>query len=108
MALNLEDINKQKKTFTKKKSDSGVDTINKKRPWKDFEREEDLLDLISKRPSPKKTIAKDFKKNEMTDKDKQKKVKKQQELEENKKRGISSELKLKLKKVSKDYFSDLD
>ncbi|MFZ8934907.1 MAG: hypothetical protein ACO20H_01575 [Bacteriovoracaceae bacterium] len=108
MALNLEDINKQKKTFSKKKADTIEDSSNKKRPWKDFEKEEDLLDLISKRPSRKKTIAKDFKKNQITDVDRQNKAKKQMELEENKKKGISPDLKLKIKKISKEFFSDLD
>ncbi len=108
MALNLDDINKQKKTFSNKKSSSDEKEVSKKRPWKDFEKEEDLLDLVTARPSKKKTIAKDFKKHALTEEDKVKRNQKKKELEENKKRGISSELQLKIKKISKEFFSDIN
>ena len=58
MALNLKDINKEKKKFPQKKDSDQIasqeSSPKKQRPWKDFEREEDLLDVIYKKKYKKK------------------------------------------------------
>lgn len=111
MALNLDDINKEKKLFPKKKKQDASEDNDaaKKRPWKDFTKEQDLLDLIAQKKKKKKVgIKKEFKKNSFGEQEKERRKQKQVELEENKRPGITEELKKKIKSVSKQYFSDIN
>ena len=115
MALSIQEIKKNKKVL-KDSKESGTKIEEKSeeskvlRPWESFKKEKDLLQIITDKGKSKlkRSIKKDFNKSLLQEKEK-KKVKRSEKLEEleiNKKKGISPQLKDKIQKISKEYFSD--
>lgn len=115
MALSIKEIKKKKKSLNEKIDSSPKDIVTSEeskvlRPWESFKKEKDLLQMITEKKGleSKVTIKKDFNKCLLMEKEKQKvrRSKKVEELERNKKKGISPDLENKLKKISKEYFSN--
>jgi hypothetical protein len=114
MALSIKEIKKKKKSLNKEIDSSSqlMDRTEESkvlRPWESFKKEKDLLQMITEKKGleSKETIKKDFNKFLLVEKEKKKvrRTKKVEELERNKRKGISPELENKLKKISKDFFS---
>ena len=114
MALSIQEIKKKKKALVEGKgSSSNEEEISEEsrglRPWESFKKEKDLLQLITEKKDSglKGSIIKDFKKSLLIEKEKQKekRIEKIEELERNKVKGISPQLKNKIKKISDEFFS---
>jgi len=98
VAVTFKNIEKVKKEKTSTQAtNNGKQKERVLRPWEAYEKEPDLMELITKRKSDKKVVKKTFKKN----------VYKKTEKEDTPKIEMVDDLQTKLEKAKLKYFGDL-